>query len=134
MFEKNTKNAKKKILIIGNYYLPGFKSGGSLRTIVNMVERLGDEFDFEIITLDHDGDKISYKDVRVNDWNKVGNAKVYYLSQNTVLISKLHKLINETKPDSIYINSIFSRLSIFVLILKKFKLISDKIFAKNFIT
>ncbi len=125
MFEKNTKNAKKKILIIGNYYLPGFKSGGSLRTIVNMVERLGDEFDFEIITLDHDGDKISYKDVRVNDWNKVGNAKVYYLSQNTVLISKLHKLINETKPDSIYINSIFSRLSIFVLILKKFKLISD---------
>ncbi|MDQ3374616.1 MAG: group 1 family glycosyltransferase, partial [Acidobacteriota bacterium] len=92
---------------------------------MNMVERLGDEFDFEIITLDHDGDKISYKDVRVNDWNKVGNAKVYYLSQNTVLISKLHKLINETKPDSIYINSIFSRLSIFVLILKKFKLISD---------
>lgn len=120
---KKTEITKKKILIICNYYLPGFKSGGSLRTIVNMVERLGDEFDFEIITLDHDGDKVSYKDVKVNRWNNAENAKVFYLSQDTVNMSKLRKLIYETQPDSIYINSIFSTLSIFVLILKKLKLI-----------
>ena len=29
-------------------YLPGYKSGGPVRTITNMVEKLGDEFDFRI--------------------------------------------------------------------------------------
>ena len=30
-----------KILILVGNYLPGYKSGGALRSIVNMIERLG---------------------------------------------------------------------------------------------
>lgn len=120
---KKSSEKVKKILIICNYYLPGFKSGGSLRTIVNMVERLKDDFAFEIITLDHDGDKIRYENVKINEWNKVGKTEVYYLSQDAVSISNLRKLIDGVQPDSIYINSIFSTLSIYVLILNKLSLI-----------
>jgi glycosyltransferase involved in cell wall biosynthesis len=125
MSKNIVENSRKKILIICNYYLPGFKSGGSLRTIVNMIERLGDEFDFKIITFDHDGDKIRYKNIEVNKWKQRGKAQVLYLSQNTLNISKLRELIIETRADSIYINSVFSKLSFFVLVLKKLNLIPE---------
>ena len=36
------------------YYLPGYKSGGPVRTIVNLVDHLGDDIDFRIVTSDRD--------------------------------------------------------------------------------
>lgn len=114
---------KPKILVVCNYFLPGYKSGGSLRTIVNMVERLGNRFDFWIITLDHDGDGVQYKNVKINEWNKVEKAKVFYLSKDNVKISKMRELIRQTRPASIYLNSVFATLSVFVLLLRKLSLI-----------
>lgn len=113
---------KPKILIICDYYLPGYKSGG-LRTIVNTVDRFKDRFDFWIITRDHDSDEVRYNDIKMNDWNMVKDAKVYYLSPNNIKISKLRELILEVQPDSIYLNSIFSTLSNFVLLLRRLLLI-----------
>ena len=119
-------NRQPKILIVCNYYLPGYKSGGGLRTLVNMIERFKDRFDFRVITRDHDGDKIPYTNVKLNQWNEIDSTKVYYLSANNVRISKLRELITEVEPDAIYLNSVFSTLSIFLLILLKFKLIPKR--------
>ncbi|MBA2494098.1 MAG: glycosyltransferase [Acidobacteria bacterium] len=88
-----------------------------------MVDRLKDRFDFWIVTRDHDGDNIQYKGVKINGWNNVRGARVFYLSKNNVKISKLRELIIETKPDSVYLNSVFSPLSIFVLMLRRLSLI-----------
>jgi len=114
-----------KILIVCDYYLPGFVSGGGLRSIVNLVGRLGDRFDFWIITRDHDSDGKTYKNVFQNEWNTLGNAQVLYLTRDGIKLSKIRELIFNVKPDSIYINSVFSRLSIFVLLLKKLKFIRN---------
>lgn len=116
-------NVKPQILVICNYYLPGYKRGGGLRTLVNMVERFSDRFDFRVITRDHDGDKISYSSVKVGEWNAVDGAQVFYLPQNKVTLSKLRELVIEVKPETIYLNSIFSTLTIFLLTLRKLKLI-----------
>lgn len=35
-----------KILTLADYYLPGYKAGGPIRTLANMVDMLGDEFKF----------------------------------------------------------------------------------------
>jgi hypothetical protein len=32
------------ILVITGYYLPGYKGGGPIRTLANMVDRLGSRF------------------------------------------------------------------------------------------
>lgn len=111
------------ILIFCNYYLPGYKSGGGMRSIVNMVARFKNQFEFRVITFDHDGDGKPYKNVKINGWNEIEGTPVYYLSKDKIKISKLRKLIEEVRPDSIYLNSVFSVLSIFVLTLKKLKLI-----------
>jgi glycosyltransferase involved in cell wall biosynthesis len=114
---------KPKVLIICNYYLPGYKAGGGLRTIVHMVERFGNEFDFRIITFNHDGDKIPFSSVKTNDWNQVEKAQVYYLTEDTTKLLKIRELIHQVNPQVIYLNSVFSVLTIFLLILRKSKLI-----------
>jgi glycosyltransferase involved in cell wall biosynthesis len=122
------KKNKPKILIFADYYLPGYKSGGGMRTIVNMVDRLHDRYDFLIVTRDHDGklDKTQYTTVKINQWNSIRNAQVYYLDRNSVKISKLRELILEQNPDIIYLNSYFATLAIYVLKLRKFKQIPYK--------
>jgi len=111
------------ILIFCNYYLPGYKSGGGMRSIVNMVARFKNQFDFRVITFDHDGDGKPYTTVNINHWNEIEGTQVYYLSKDKIKISKLRRLIEKVQPDSIYLNSVFSVMSIFVLTLRKLKLI-----------
>ncbi len=111
------------ILIFCNYYLPGYKSGGGMRSIVNMVARFKNRFDFRVVTFDHDGDGEPYTTVNINDWNEIEGTQVYYLSKDKIKISKLRQLIEEAQPDSIYLNSVFSVMSVFVLTLRKLKLI-----------
>lgn len=115
------------ILVICDYYLPGFESGGAMRTIVNMVERMSDEFDFRIVTRDHDGplNKKPYETVRIGEWNRVGNTDVYYMPRGKTGSRDLLTLIHYTKPNAIYVNSFFSSLTIAVLSLKKRGRITD---------
>ncbi|MEQ1605248.1 MAG: glycosyltransferase family 4 protein [Pyrinomonadaceae bacterium] len=116
------------ILIICDYYLPGFESGGAVRTLANMVDRLGEIFDFRIITRDHDGSavKTPYTTVDISEWNQIGNAKVYYLSKEEIRARTLTKLINESAADAIYLNSFFSRLTIIYLTLLRFRRIEKR--------
>ena len=70
----------RKILILMGRYYPGFKDGGPVRTMLNITESLK-EYDFYIMCNDRDrGDTEPYKDIKVNDWNKVLNSSVYYVS------------------------------------------------------
>lgn len=106
--------------MICDYYLPGFKSGG-MRTIVNMVERFGDRYDFFVITRDHDGryDKSPYTTVRIGDWNAVGKAQVFYVSAKDMKISTIRRLVGEVDPQAIYLNSFFATPANYLLWLRR---------------
>lgn len=123
MSQNDIENHRKKILILSDYYLPGYKSGGGMRTIVNIVDHFGDKYDFFILTRDHDGklDREQYKTVKIDEWNSIKSAKVYYLSKDKIKISKLRELILKVQPDVIYSNSYFATLSFYLLILKKLR-------------
>jgi glycosyltransferase involved in cell wall biosynthesis len=109
----------KKVLVLADYYWPGFKSG-ALRTVVNMVDRLGDRFEFHVITRNHDGgDPTPYTTVKANAWNSVGNARVYYGEPQKLTRSVLRKLVREVEPDVIYLNSCFARMSVKFLLLRR---------------
>ncbi len=117
----------KILLLVGNY-LPGFKSGGALRSTVNMVERLGDEFEFWIVTSDRDiGDNAGYTGVKKNSWNNVGKAKVFYVSPKESTIKNISKIINSTRHDILYLNSFFNPVfTIYPLIARRFKKLPNK--------
>jgi glycosyltransferase involved in cell wall biosynthesis len=101
--EKNT------ILIPIQNYLPGYKGGGPVRSIANLVEMLGDEVAFLILTSDRDfGDTIPYLSLKPNIWQMVGKAQVMYLSSDRMNIWSWVKYFRQTEHDLIYLNSFFS--------------------------
>lgn len=101
---------KKKVLIFIDWYLPGYKAGGPIQSVANMVEHLKDEFEFFLITRDTDYcETIPYTTIKSNQWNTLSNGvKVYYLSKKQLNCWCFYRLIKEVKPDFAYLNGIFS--------------------------
>jgi glycosyltransferase involved in cell wall biosynthesis len=96
------------ILAFLRHYLPGYKSGGPIRTIANTVEHLADEFDFRIVTSDRDAlDSLPYPNIAVDRWNPVGKAQVFYASPHERSMTSFVRLINNTPHDVLYLNSFF---------------------------
>lgn len=115
-------DGKKDILIIMGRYLPGYKDGGPVRSIKNLVDYLGDEYNFKILTCDRDhGDTESYSNIKVNDWNEVGKAKVYYVQPKGFKLNLIKRLSNEV--DLVYCCGCFNDYAINTLILKRFNMI-----------
>ncbi|WP_195346207.1 glycosyltransferase family 4 protein [Paraclostridium sordellii] len=115
-------NGKKNILIIMGRYLPGYKDGGPVRSIKNLVDYLGDEYNFMILTCDRDhGDIEPYPNIKVNDWNEIGKAKVYYVPPKGFKFSIIKKLSKQV--DIIYCCGCFNDYAINTLLLNRIGLI-----------
>lgn len=100
------------ILTFSSHYLPGYKGGGPIRSIANMVEQLGDEFQFRVVASDRDlGDSAPYSGVPVDVWVTVGKAKVFYRSPGRAGWSALLRSVDRLSFDLIYLNSFFSASS-----------------------
>ena len=116
-----------EVLTFLRYYLPGYTAGGPIRTIANLVDELGDEFLFKIITSHVDPrDPSPYRNVRRNEFQKVGKAQVYYATPDQLTLSGLKRLTNQTRHDVIYLNSFTDpNFTIKPLLLRRLKLIPD---------
>ncbi len=109
---------KKDILIITGRYLPGYKDGGPVRSIKNLTDFLGDEYNFRILTCDRDhGDTEPYPNICVDDWNEVGKANVYYVEPGGFSRKIITELANQV--DLVYVCGCFSDYSINTLIAKR---------------
>lgn len=109
-------SAPVRVLTLVEYYLPGFRAGGPLRTISNMVDGLPDEVDFRIFTRDREvGAPSSFAGVLVDGWNEVRGAQVYYASPGAVRSMSpraLARVIESAEPDVIYLNSFFAPMTV----------------------
>lgn len=100
---------KSKILIFVGGYLPGYRFGGPLQSIANLVDRLGDEFDFRIVTADRDlGSTAPYPDIVPQQWHSVGRAQVLYLAPAERRLAIISRILRETPHDALYLNSFFN--------------------------
>ncbi|MBL1233300.1 MAG: glycosyltransferase [Flavobacteriales bacterium] len=100
---------KTTILIFIDWYKPGYKAGGPIRSVSNMVDALKDHFQFYIVTRNTDYlETIPYSNINTNQWNSIDNAQVFYLSKENTKRSTTHALIDEVQPDIVYCNSFYS--------------------------
>jgi glycosyltransferase involved in cell wall biosynthesis len=106
------KQRKQRILVFIDWYLPGYKAGGPVRSMANVTAHLAAEFDFYIVTRNTEyGESEPYTTVRADDWNDVQpGVQVWYASQGRVSLTRWRKLIQSVKPDVVYINGIYSPL------------------------
>ena len=114
-------------MTIIDYYLPGYKAGGPVRTTANTIDWLGDEFEFYILTSDRDFQAHeAYPDVPIRVWQKVGKANVMYLPPSDKNCWAWRQCLNRMNYDVVYLNGFFSRLSIKTMVLRWLKLIPNK--------
>jgi glycosyltransferase involved in cell wall biosynthesis len=97
------------VLACVDWYLPGYRAGGPLRTLANTVERLGDDFRFRVLTRDRDlGDAAPYPGVPADAPVRVGKAEVRYLPPEQLSLAGLARAIRTASPRVLYLNSLFS--------------------------
>lgn len=102
---------RKRILICIDWYEPGFKAGGPIRSIVNIVNALKDDFEFYILTSAYDlGEIEPYSDVLLNQWFDEDGVFIKYLDRTILNSGAIQRNILEIDPDVLYLNSLFSRL------------------------
>lgn len=99
-------------------YIPGYKDGGPIRSIVNLIDHFGDKFLFDVVCIDRDhGDLEPYPNISYEKSNAVGKAKVWYYSPNKLTNSYLLERIENA--DLIYVCGPYNKYSFKLLRLKK---------------
>ncbi len=117
-----------KVLIITGRYLPGWRDGGPVRSIYNLTEWLGDEYDLRIMCLDRDHrDTVRYPDINVDEYNTVGKAKVWYTPAFTE--EAIEKLSSDA--DAVYVCGPYSDYARIALKLKKAAKIAAPLFVAS---
>ena len=121
-------NKKPNVLILTPYYLPGYKAGGPIRSLANLVTSLKDQFEFTIITLDHDmDDTVPYLSLPNSNITTISGACVRYLRYYELNFKTLRAILNNTDHDILYLNSLFCiNFTIKPLLLSKLGLITKK--------
>jgi len=103
---------KPKLLLFSDWFYPGYKAGGPIKSVTNLSIALQQEVDVFVFTADTDlNETQSYKDIQANKWIKPitnSNVQVYYCSKNNLSKGTIKAIIKEVNPTSIYLNHIWS--------------------------
>jgi len=99
-----------KILIFIRNYLPGFRSGGPVRSVSNIVKALSSEYEFYVVCLNRDhGVSEPYPNFVRGRWIELGKTQVYYAANDELTFAFYRKIFRDIGPDFIYLNSLLDR-------------------------
>jgi len=102
---------KKRILVCIDWYEPGFKAGGPIRSVANLVNALKADYEFYILTSAYDlGESNPYPGIELNQWHDQNGVFVKYMDHRAMTMSSIKGNILEIVPDLLYLNSLFSKL------------------------
>lgn len=109
------------ILALLDYYLPGVRAGGPVRSVQHLGERLGGEFEVRVLTRDHDpGIAAPYGLADSGRWHRVDATTVRYLGPRALRPRGLRRAIRATAHEVLYLNSFFSpRFTFIPLLLRR---------------
>lgn len=101
---------KPVILVFVRYYLPGYRAGGPVRSLSNLVRALESEYDLRVVCFDRDhGSDHPYPNLVPGQWQRQGDAMIRYAAPHELGFAFYRKMLRDTKPDMIYLNSLFDR-------------------------
>jgi len=120
---------KKKVLVMADWFAPGFKAGGPIRSCVNFAKHLKGELDIYVLTSDRDlNESSAYEGIVQDKWTSFDSTiKVFYASPSWRSISNIRREISRIQPSVIYLNSMYSRFfTLYPLLLRKMGVIKSK--------
>ncbi len=107
-----------RVVVLTHGFPPAFRIGGPARSLGAMTSLLEPAFSFRVITSAYDqGPEL---DVVADAWTRSYGATVYYCSTSRQRPWSIWRLISQTNPDVVYLNSLFDvRFSIIPLTLSR---------------
>lgn len=104
--------ATTKLLLFTDWFYPGYKAGGPIKSVTNLSIALQQSIDVYVFTADTDLNETQpYSNIQANEWItpiKNSNVKVYYCSKDKLNKQKIVDIIKEIKPTHIYLNHLWS--------------------------
>src|ERR1700749_613516 len=113
---------KKKILLFADWYEPGYKAGGPIRSCVNFARYMQGDYEVHVFTSDRDlGSSEPYDRVAIGKWQSdKNNISIYYAAAKMLTWQNIRKVLSVVQPDFIYLNSMFSlKFTIFPLLISR---------------
>src|SRR5882762_9960703 len=121
---------RKKILLFADWYEPGYKAGGPIRSCVNFAYYMEENYRIYVFTSDRDlGSSLPYENIRTDEWLVTnGQQHLYYCSPESLNWKNIRRQLRNVQPDFIYLNSMFStRFTVFPLLLSRIHRLKSKI-------
>ena len=101
--------AKPVVLTTVPYCLPGFKGGGKLITVRNLVAGLSNRFRFKVLTANRDlGSTQSYEGIPTNQWSARADCEVFYADFRRPIVESIREQLAQDDYDILHLNTIFS--------------------------
>jgi len=98
----------KNILVFIDWYLPGYKAGGPIQSIANLVDKLPHHFWIVTSLFDHNS-STPYEDIEEATWiRRRPNEHVIYFGAGGPSSKAMKSILKEQVYDAIYLNSLFS--------------------------
>jgi glycosyltransferase involved in cell wall biosynthesis len=120
----------KTILVFADWFEPGYKAGGPIRSCVHFVHQMKERYTIYVFTTDRDlNETAPYASVETDKWVDYANrVKVFYCSPLKLSWNNIQQQVKSINPDFIYLNSMYSRyFSIYPLLMKKLGNIRSKV-------
>ncbi|MBD2704797.1 glycosyltransferase [Spirosoma sp. BT702] len=109
---------KPTLLIFVEYFLPGYKWGGPIQSVANLIGILHPHYDISIVTRDRDFlDVKPYPAIVNNEWLIKENYRIMYCSPDLLTRRLVYTLARSPAFDFVYANSLFGKLSHGLLLL-----------------
>jgi glycosyltransferase involved in cell wall biosynthesis len=101
---------KPRLLILTQWFAPGYRAGGPIRSTTNLVARLANDFEISVVTSDRDlGMDAPYATVTRDEWiSHADVARVMYVSTANQTVAGIGRILAAADADCIYLNSMFS--------------------------
>jgi glycosyltransferase involved in cell wall biosynthesis len=101
-----------KLLLFSDWFYPGYKAGGPIKSVTNLSIALQQDFDVYLFTADTDlNETTPYPNIKSNTWVKPiqgSNVQVFYCSKDYLNRTTIKAIIKEVNPTSIYLNHLWS--------------------------
>lgn len=120
----------KTILVFADWFEPGYKAGGPIRSCVHFVQQMRDAYNIYVFTTDRDlNETAPYPNIKADAWVEHDKGiKVFYCSPQQLSWNHIRTQIKSINPDFIYLNSMYSRyFTIYPLLMRRLGLIKSKI-------
>jgi glycosyltransferase involved in cell wall biosynthesis len=104
---------KKKILVLVDWFAPGYKAGGPIQSCVNFAFAMEKDFSIHVLTTDTDhGETEPYTGITAGQWTNSlhPDIHVFYLRKARLSPARLREQIDAVRPDFVYLNHLFSPL------------------------